>query len=297
MEKLTLVKKKGKSSMSIKIYNGYIIRKNLTLMELNELMNTLRKKWQKKVLRMYKKLYFEKFYLYSDLYVVNPDTCKKILEANNINLFLQKETFSETLADNLLWSLFDKIAKVTASGKYSPYNLSAQLQLLPLQDKLMILSFGNSEIDDLIQDVSASMGIEEYHYQNQTDKPEKISEEEWKRRYQDWKTAMPTWIPGEFGFSVKLFSENWLPISVKEIIKTSSYEEYKKPLEKRCQRLVEYLIPYPEFTGSNYSVFTTEEFSSWKNKEAKQFEKQLKEAGDAVECIFKMYSSEEKNEG
>lgn len=282
--------------MSIKIYNGYIIQKNLTLMELNELMNTLRKKWQEKMLRMYKKLYFEKFSLYSDLYVVNPDTCKKILEENNISLFLQKETFSETLAVNLLWSLSDKIAKVSASGKYSPYNLSAQLQLLPLSDKLRILSFGNSEVDDLLQDIYASMGIEEYHYQNQTDKPEKISEEEWERRYQDWKMAMPTWIPEESGFSVKLFSENWLPMSTKGIIETSSYEEYKKPLERRCSRLVTYLIPYPEFNGSNYGVFSTKEFSEWKKEQAKQLEDRLKKAGDPVEYIFKLYSDEAKNE-
>ena len=273
--------------MSIKIYNGYILRKKMTLMEANNLMNTLREKYQEKILPFYKQMYFENLYFYADLYAIDPEACKKLLKENEIELLIEKDTFLKTLATNLAWSQSHKVAKASESGEFNRYNLATQLQLLPLPDKLLILSFGNSEVDDLIQDIYASLGIEDYHYQNQTDKPEKISKEEWEMRYQDWKTAMPTWIPEEFGFSVKLFSENWLPMSAKGMIKTSSYEDYKKPLESRCSRLVRYLIPYPEFNGSNYGVFLTKEFSKWEKEQAKQLEERLKKAGDPVEKIFK----------
>ena len=54
----------------------------------------------------------------------------------------------------------------------------------------------------------------DYHYQDQTDRSEDISESEWKHRCADWDKAIgPDYIPSHHGWSVELFdAENLVPL-------------------------------------------------------------------------------------
>ena len=67
-------------------------------------------------------------------------------------------------------------------------------------------------LDKIAQhDMKAAWG---YHYQNQCDKPDDISDEEWNKRESDWNTAIgPDYIPANHGLQVQLFNpETVLPI-------------------------------------------------------------------------------------
>lgn len=76
------------------------------------------------------------------------------------------------------------------------------LQIIPIKDKILLMYFGNQELQKIIE---KQPYIQEYHYQNQVDRPGCISEAEWKDRKEDWEVAIgPDYVPKYHGFSVSL---------------------------------------------------------------------------------------------
>lgn len=71
--------------------------------------------------------------------------------------------------------------------------------------------FGNTDIRRFIENHEM---FEDYHYQNQCDKPDDISDEEWDKRESDWNDAIgPDYIPANHGWQIRLFNtENIMPI-------------------------------------------------------------------------------------
>ena len=71
--------------------------------------------------------------------------------------------------------------------------------------------FGNTDIRRFIENHEM---FEDYHYQNQCDKPDDISDEEWDKRESDWNDAIgPDYIPANHGWQVQLFNtKNIMPI-------------------------------------------------------------------------------------
>lgn len=269
--------------MSLKIYNGYVINQQMSLQKLNALMISLRAEYEKIALRDYKKLFFRKVYLYADLYTCNPEKCVELLKENGSFYKIEEVNPIRSIIRNVFLNLMEHMRNDMNKNLNSSYNLSASLQLFPLPDKILVLSFGNSMLDDLLQKQEY---IEDYHYQNQTDKPENISDKDWEQRYTDWKSAMPSWIPEATGFGVNLFTESSLPMSLPNLLKDESYEYHKKTVEERALRLAENLFVYPDFTGSNYSVFMDEKYKEWRSEKAKELIPKLEETGDPLEKLF-----------
>lgn len=50
--------------------------------------------------------------------------------------------------------------------------------------------------------------LEDYHYQNQTDRPENITENEWETRCTTWKHMMPSLIPDKDGILIMIITQN-----------------------------------------------------------------------------------------
>ena len=57
-------------------------------------------------------------------------------------------------------------------------------------------------------------GLEEYHYQKQTDKPDYISSRAWTQRKKDWDKALPTGVPNNDGMVVKLLDAEKITTSL-----------------------------------------------------------------------------------
>lgn len=130
--------------MSLKIYNGYVIKHQMSLKELNDQMILLRAEYEKMALRDYKKLFFHKVYLYADIYTCNPEKCVELLKENGPFYKIDEKNSIKSITRDVFLNLMEHMRNDMNKNLRSSYNLSASLQLFPLPDKILVLSFGNS---------------------------------------------------------------------------------------------------------------------------------------------------------
>lgn len=201
--------------MSLKIYNGYIFDKEYSLQDLSLRMKHLRLIVNKEVKKQIYQIVINEFsyyYNYSKLHDI--DHIQKKMEDS---LKLDKEILRCLIEKK--WSLMymyimlrtkEKVSDISAlqsvalvplCDKYN-YDFRCSLHIYPLRKKLLALYIGRDNLQNLI---SIQPYLSDYHYQDQTDKPEKISDEEWELRKQDWEEAIgPDYIVNNHGFSANL---------------------------------------------------------------------------------------------
>ena len=99
-------------------------------------------------------------------------------------------------------------------------DMESTLVLFPItKKKTLIMSYSEnftSFFRKLCDDKSfcEKYELEEYHYQNQTDKPDDISSRAWTQRRKDWDKAVPTGVPSIDGMVVKLLDAETFTISL-----------------------------------------------------------------------------------
>ena len=110
--------------------------------------------------------------------------------------------------------IIDKISKDAKSPFRDDYDYRCTLQIIPMKAKTLVMYFGNPMLRDYME--SRHDLLIDYHYQNQTDQPDDISDAEWDMREKDWDKAIgPDYIPKQHGFTVDLFdTDNIMPIFV-----------------------------------------------------------------------------------
>lgn len=90
-----------------------------------------------------------------------------------------------------------KMLEASSRKTYDPYNMDSSMVVIPHPDTSKNLSlavfFGvsytnpqgkNSTEEDIFGDLASK--FKDYHYQNQSDKPEEITDEEWDERKEVW---------------------------------------------------------------------------------------------------------------
>ena len=201
--------------MSLKIYNAYIFDKPYSLNDLSLKMDHLRLVINREVRKQIYQIVLNEFsyyYNYSNIYDIAH--IQKKME----NFSKWDKEILRCLAEKK-WTLMyqyillrteEKVSDISAlqsvnsvplCDKYN-YDFRCSLHIYPLGKKLLVLYVGR---DNLQCFVSQQPYLLDYHYQNQTDKPEKISDEEWETRKQDWEEAIgPDYIVNNHGFSVNL---------------------------------------------------------------------------------------------
>lgn len=107
---------------------------------------------------------------------------------------------------------YSKILISAASKDNFRRILQSELQMIPVEDKILVMYFGDEIVRKYLE--TKTDYFSDYHYQDQTDRPENISESEWKHRCADWDKAIgPDYIPSHHGWSVELFdAENSVPL-------------------------------------------------------------------------------------
>ena len=146
--------------MSIKVYNGYILR-NKNLNEAFCLINSIQKK------------------------------AIEISKTNMKNVF-SKMLESQTSGDKsegiiAIFNLFQELKqRIIVNNQSIPsIDYTCQLVLIPYKNDIMILKY--TEQRDLYEGLFKDIGIESFYYWNNTDKPEEISEAHWSKREIIWK--------------------------------------------------------------------------------------------------------------
>lgn len=199
--------------MSMKIYNGYILKDQLSMYKIYKFVDGLREKatleGRKRIQNMVIKDFLY-FYYYKQVH--GADKVKEMVEKTEENLrvnhiwkALLDEDWSK-LFHKVYWRILKEVHEASNDQTLDSleYDFSSELMFFPLRNKTLLMYFGYFDIEEMITD---SGQILDYHYQNQTDRPENISQEEWKQREADWNEAIgPDFIPINHGFSICLFN-------------------------------------------------------------------------------------------
>ena len=110
-----------------------------------------------------------------------------------------------------------EFAEVDGTIMTHEYNVSNKICIFPISKKRTLFMAFGSTLRHLMYEITTKeewkdfrekYGVKDYHYQNQTDRPDDISQKEWSRRRKDWDIVMPTGIPREDGTVVEI-SQKW----------------------------------------------------------------------------------------
>lgn len=139
--------------------------------------------------------------------------------------------------------------------------------------------FGSMDIQNYLENTGYFV---DYHYQDQCEKPDAISDEEWDRRCIDWRKAIgPDYVPCKHGFCVELFDiNNVFPKFVisDELIHIKNMEDQTKELIKTLS--MSDVKGYPNNEKS---------FDEWlRFKESQEYKEWLKEVKRLIhsKCDF-----------
>lgn len=95
---------------------------------------------------------------------------------------------------NLYHRLYDDL-KDSLKDMYG-FN-KAEIVYIPHNDDIFAMFFGSYEYETY---VANNDNFTDYHYQNQSDKPDNITDEEWEQREKDWEEAIgPDYVPINHG--------------------------------------------------------------------------------------------------
>ena len=177
--------------------------------------------------------------------------------------------------DNLYWNISDMALERNLQNQRK----REIIQIFPLQDKILVMFFGSKDIQNYLENTGH---FDDYHYQNQCERPDTISEEEWNIRCMDWRKAIgPDYVPCKHGFCVELFDiNNVFPKFVisDETIHIKNEEDQTKELIKTLSM-------------SNVKGYPTNEksFNEWfRFKESEEYKEWIKDAKKLIhsKCDF-----------
>lgn len=251
--------------MSTKIYDAYVLKDTYNLSTLNDFLIKLRKEvttlCEQKIFDQIirKTLYYYNFKQLHGDSVVESMIEQTDNDDNRAQCDIWKYVLKNQWNSVYITTYFRQLDSIADKKKFI-YHFRATLQLIPLNDKILVMFFGDPEIRDYIESTDYFV---DYHYQDQCDKPESISDEEWDKRCADWNKAIgPDYIPSHHGWSVDLFdADNSLPI-----FSPADSKEYKMhfpTVESSVNALRETLTSIskiPRYPGNTTSYSQWEKF-------------------------------------
>ena len=266
--------------MSTKIYNAYKFKENLSTEELNNTINLWRKMCKTIVEKEYAKIILRKYTSLIDMKLIYGD--KKINELLELNkekpnmiqilTALKNEKYRELLFYiHMYYS--DIINKESQS--HIKNILTCEMTIHPLKNKTIFMLFGNQNLINMIEQQDI---VKDYHYQNQTDKPDEISDKEWDERCMDWNDAIgPDYIPINHGLSATIINKNDDEFSfLNQYTKVNGISEDLFPtIKQRIQSVLDMSEP-PDAPNTNkyseWSKYTkSETYITWKSEKTKEF--------------------------
>jgi hypothetical protein len=101
-------------------------------------------------------------------------------------------------------AFMDLIQDETTKGLNSPLNIEASVVVYPFNSEIYIQFFG---VPKLVFTPIFGDSISDYHYQDQSDQPEDISDGDWEARKELWDKILDWNAPSVSGFSYTLCNE------------------------------------------------------------------------------------------
>lgn len=283
--------------MSTKIFNAYICEENYSMYELSKKLQDLKYLIQESARAKRSAYVTREFVHHQDFLAIfgqgaaqrfyeelplRQKEQKTLVEMNYLSIWkiVAYNPFDYKQLRNVIDNYF--VEKAYEDGK-SPYRIDSTLDfnasvvVIPTEDKLLLMYFGNSDFGDIVE---SQEWLSDYHYQNQTDRPLYISDEDWEERRQTWERAIgPDYTPINHGMQVELFSSGrgFLNLDPREYL-----EKDKPSLEERAKWLLDYMHDYPNPPEGPYSVqwvkyLHSPEYLNWREERFNQLMKKLQE--------------------
>lgn len=200
--------------MSTKIYNGYeIMIDRATLPQLRDFMSGM----QGRIRGICKTLISKKLADISSQVAdarilekkgLSYDKSRKIVGKHDYCTHEDKHESPLYFAHQLLENRYHKIEE---TGTRDPeFDFEFEVCFLPLGDRTLALLY--TEQKAFVRAWEKNPLVRDYHYQNQTDKPDSISEKDWERRKSDWDIALGHNVPAQVGFAMTTFGRYRLPM-------------------------------------------------------------------------------------
>ena len=197
--------------MSFGIYNAFIFDRNYTMQELIKMMDSLKKEVRKPIDAQLHKYVLEKFLYYYYL--------RERLYGDEILEMLKKETDYDkktwlrntmkcqwkSLYKNIVLYIRSKVRNAMGDnlGQSLDPNCRAVLYLFAVEEKILCIYGGNQHVMPVLEQQKY---LSDFQYWDNVDRPEAISEKDWKERHRLWKKAIgPEYFCPDHGFMINLY--------------------------------------------------------------------------------------------
>ena len=202
--------------MSFKVYNGYEVPK-MSLSQLASFCNAAKLELQKVKTIEINNLYAKKAVEYLDNLAAGIPT--KEYKFDSILLIVSND-------------IKERQKEIIESGRRHPevdFESSAVF-FITKKDKILCLFYAENK--ELVNCWEKLAGVKDYHFQNSTDRPEKISEKDWAQRNKDWqKIFQGLEPPSQKGLSFSFTTTETPRPDVNDILRNVP------SFEKRCFRV------------------------------------------------------------
>ena len=268
--------------MSTKIYDAYRIKTEKGSITLTELMN-ITQDIKKQIVDVFRVNYVRELSLWvlhrKDLCTFYGDSVFDIVHDKDIVHQLEV-ILSEKYNDTLLFVNESVIYNKTLRDL--PFMLYVcNFLYIPCEDNVLMLYFGDNAYLDIINN---SKYFEDFHYQNQHDKPTDITEEEWNYRRDCWDKALaPDFTPTNHGFLFKVIELNDMDLQTKLFLDkdllTESLEYAKNQVSERVRYIRETIeCPVLDLAltkEDEFRIKETQEYQDWKKATDDKIKKKL----------------------
>lgn len=165
--------------MSTKIYNGYKFRKPANLLQIKNFCVKLQKKITPLAQNQYKRTYLTE--------LANAYDRNQFGFFDDCMYFINKSSYFNMGIMDFMSARMDKIAQTRERDPQYDFNFSITIHPLKNGEVLLLLF---TERSDFTKAFDTMKEIQDYHYQNQSDRPSRISEKKWNQRKIDWDEAL-----------------------------------------------------------------------------------------------------------
>lgn len=262
--------------MSTKIYDAFKFDRQYSVLEIGQLADKWRKDIAEIAEQKYAALYVKQLIYYYDLYKIRGVEFIKN-RADEAKAAGRKTYSTEMLADiavngykYLLIHIDRYLRECIKTDEIIQYEFRCKMTIHPLPRKTLCMLFSGN---DFYSYMIKRPELEDYHYQNQTDRPESISRYAWNRRRDDWDKAIgPDYIPINHGISVTLFdaeSSNATCIITNKILHDlKNHPELLPDINKRAKKIAEtFETPDKDLKSMSVSEIMrytrSEEYKTW----------------------------------
>ena len=273
--------------MSIKIYNGFRFDKDYSLRELDNLLIPLKKEIQKEAERIFMSQILNEWLYVFDCYAFfGPEVALKRL--NKYKDGPHSLDWFQVLMD-IIFYIETEIRKSKSSYKRDfNYDYQSEIHIMPIKDKILFTYYGEKEEFEKI--LKAQSFIQEYHYQNQTDQPSYLTDEQWEERKNDWNEAMIDGIPSNHGFTVSFVNDFLFPFMNSEEIALRNPSI--RSLEQRAKE-VAYDIEYP-CEKFSMSVMLSKEYKDFLKEQTEKVKEKLTDFKNSTELYSYILKAREE---